>query len=588
MKALYVLFSCILVLLFSALLSAQETYLVDLNKFYAEEINLAGFTLNTDQEVTIEVKIISPRRNYRTYHFTSAWMLNSDTRAVVWQLRDKEPEERDRYTAVYKEETKLPAGTYEVYYSTYPATYFDEDDHHWGSPGFFSGFFNMLFDEDEDNDRYKFFNDLYDELYCRVSGDGISLSAEQIEDKQKAFAAHAFISFSSVKDDAFEEQIFKVTEPVEVELYAQGEARRDGEYDFGVLLNLETRERVWQLTYRRSEYGGGANKNRVAHDIVELKPGIYKLMFVTDDSHSFRNWNEAPPFDPAFWGITLTPVSDAGRSALVKLSSSDELKSESVLSFEKVRDNEYLSRGFTLLKPLNLHIYALGEGRDGEMYDYGWIIDAKSKEKVWEMSYRDTESAGGDSKNRLFDNIVHFEPGNYIAYYITDDSHSYRDWNVSPPFDPAAWGLAIDVMDETYREGDFKPYEPEKDPAILAQLVRVDDHAHKKAPFTLKSDGLVHIYAIGEGSGGEMYDYAWIEDAKTGKVVWEMDYHKTERAGGARKNRIFDDNIQLKAGDYIVCYESDDSHSFNDWNDRPPRDPFSWGVTISKVEAEKR
>jgi hypothetical protein len=113
------------ILLFSPA-TAQDAYLVDLNKFYAEEINLAGFTLNTDQEVTIEVKIISARRNYRTYHFSSAWMLNSDSREVVWQLRDKEPEERDRYTAVYKEETNLPAGTYEVYYSTYPSYYFDK------------------------------------------------------------------------------------------------------------------------------------------------------------------------------------------------------------------------------------------------------------------------------------------------------------------------------------------------------------------------------------------------------------------------------------------------------------------------------
>jgi len=32
-----------------------------------------------------------------------------------------------------------------------------------------------------------------------------------------------------------------------------------------------------------------------------------------------------------------------------------------------------------------------------------------------------------------------------------------------------------------------------------------------------------------------MYDYGWIEEAKTGKTVWEMTYHMTEHAGVRRK-----------------------------------------------------
>jgi hypothetical protein len=81
-----------------------------------------------------------------------------------------------------------------------------------------------------------------------------------------------------------------------------------------------------------------------------------------------------------------------------------------------------------------------------------------------------------------------------------------------------------------------------------------------------------------------MYDYAWIENSRTGRIVWEMTYRKTERAGGARKNRMFDDSIFLEAGEYEVFYESDDSHSFVDWNDSPPHDPVHWGVTITRIE----
>ncbi|MEZ4766598.1 MAG: hypothetical protein R3C26_26425 [Calditrichia bacterium] len=54
--------------------------------------------------------------------------------------------------------------------------------------------------------------------------------------------------------------------------------------------------------------------------------------------------------------------------------------------------------------------------------------------------------------------------------------------------------------------------------------------------------------------------------------------------GGARKNREFNDTVFLRAGDYVLHYESDDSHSFRDWNSAPPRDPVNYGVTIYKIE----
>jgi hypothetical protein len=65
--------------------------------------------------------------------------------------------------------------------------------------------------------------------------------------------------------------------------------------------------------------------------------------------------------------------------------------------------------------------------------------------------------------------------------------------------------------------------------------VRVGDDERKRKSFTLDKDSEVRIYAIGEGRDHEMYDYGWIEDAKSGKAVWEMTYHMTEDAGGAGK-----------------------------------------------------
>ena len=60
-----------------------------------------------------------------------------------------------------------------------------------------------------------------------------------------------------------------------------------------------------------------------------------------------------------------------------------------------------------------------------------------------------------------------------------------------------------------------------------------------------------------------------------------MTYRNTEPAGGASKNRLYDDIVILDKGEYEVNYVTDGSHSFNDWNSAKPRDPSGWGITIS-------
>jgi hypothetical protein len=340
-------------------LFAQDGNLVNISEVYAEEIQVAGFTLSSEQNISIEAVTIAPRRNYRDFHFSYAWILNSDSRELVWELSDAEMEDRNRYKATHEDEIELEAGTYEVYYSTYPHFNFDDDFYyHWGARGFFSGIFNAIFDDDDD--KYGYFEDLYDELYFNVNGTGTALSADDIKERQEALMDEAFIAFTSLRDDEFEEQVFKITSPVELNVYALGEARRDGDYDFGAIINLKTRERVWSLTYRHSDNAGGARKNRVAREVIKLEPGVYKALYVTDDSHSYRRWNTGPPFDPSFWGMTIWIESSGGESSLVKLDSDEDPNAVPVVEFTKVRDEEYLSQGFTLKKPLNLDFYSVG------------------------------------------------------------------------------------------------------------------------------------------------------------------------------------------------------------------------------------
>ena len=115
---------------------------------------------------------------------------------------------------------------------------------------------------------------------------------------------------------------------------------------------------------------------------------------------------------------------------------------------------------------------------------------------------------------------------------------------------------------------------------LVAQIVEVPDNEDKTVPFSLASSQAVRIFAIGEGQGGEMFDYGWIEDDK-GSRVWEMKEPQTTYAGGAGKNRKIDAQITLPAGNYKLRYKTDDSHAFDHWNSLPPDINF-WGIAVYK------
>jgi len=118
-------------------------------------------------------------------------------------------------------------------------------------------------------------------------------------------------------------------------------------------------------------------------------------------------------------------------------------------------------------------------------------------------------------------------------------------------------------------------------PAI-AEILRVADDADQRVEFSLAREQSVRIFAMGEGQGGEVFDYGWIENAETGKTVWQMQIRETAHGGGAGKNRKVDTIITLPAGRYRLRYKSDDSHSFDRWNALPPDINF-WGIALYTV-----
>jgi hypothetical protein len=156
----------------------------------------------------------------------------------------------------------------------------------------------------------------------------------------------------------------------------------------------------------------------------------------------------------------------------------------------------------------------------------------------------------------------------------------------APP-DAAHWGITL-LAAATLDRSAVSEYAERPEPNRLAQIAPVRDNENTRRRFTLARDTDVRIYALGEASGRSLVDYGWIEDARTGKTVWEMAYRTTEAAGGAAKNRRFEGTIALPAGDYVLRYESDDSHAFGGWNANPPDDPDAWGISVYRVKYDPR
>jgi hypothetical protein len=331
---------------------------------------------------------------------------------------------------------------------------------------------------------------------------------------------------------------------------------------------------------------GGGQKNRYCDEKVKFKKGKYVLYYVTDDSHSYDEFNVLPPYDPVNWGVAVVAVDRADKGDFETFV--PEGRGEPLISLTRIGDDDFDSQAFQLKSDQSLRVVAIGEysGWGNDFVDYGWVENASTGRIVWEMTHRNTEHAGGASKNRKFEGLITLSKGYYIAHYITDDSHSYRDWNASAPYEPALWGLSI-YAGKDFKESDFELLDESEvrlGAEILVKMTGLRDDMRKRSKFNLDERTRIRIYAIGEGSDDEMYDYGWIVNDMTNRSVWDMTWRNTEPAGGARKNRMYDDTIILDPGKYEVYFITDGSHSFNDWNAAKPRDPVNWGITISKVE----
>jgi hypothetical protein len=555
--------------------------LVDIHGVGARRVVSSAFLLPSAQDVDILAVGAESQDQYGTMTLLktgwngkkvqlpwtgNAWILDLKTRAVVWELSAAHTSASAHDTRTFSGSVRLPAGSYEAFYASFPEGTYSSDDRDKKS------LIERLW--------YSSSRDTVDGFAFVIRADGLPMNAHDVARANEQFDEGSIVNLHGTAGQQFQQTGFSLERPTSLDIYAVGEAREDGEFDTGWIINADTRQKVWKLAYDGSATAGGADKNRMAHVTKTLPAGRYAAFYATDDSHDPSAWNAAPPHDPESWGLLIRVPNATDRASVKHFAYENVPDAATFVALTDVGDSQAVSRGFTLTRPMDVRIYAIGEGRDGKMFDYGWIVNANGHRRVWDMPYDDTEPAGGAAKNRLVDRVVHFEKGDYTVYYVTDGSHSAEKWNASAPPDGRRWGITLLSAEPSLDRAAVTSHAETPDPSILAQLVRVRNDERPHQSFTLAQASDVRIYALGEGVGGEMVDYGWIEDAKSGRTVWEMTYRTTERGGGASKNRRFEGTIKLPAGAYVLHYCTDDSHAFGEWNADPPDDPISWGITI--------
>jgi hypothetical protein len=576
------------------------TTIAELKDFRTVEVRGAGFTLSHEARIHVEALGGGEKGFWERWIgddddddndgatlYAGGWIIDAATRRPVWMmtLENSPGNPERRHTS---DDVTLPKGSYEVYYAAHGyerRTMFSSSSVNIDRrPNRASTRRSMgIIDDDDRSDR------LVERFMAKAGDYGITLCVRP-EDAAAVTkfdapmpVANAVVEVVGVGDRAVIRKTLTVARDVTLHVEAQGERVSGMDMaDHGWITRADTRDRVWQMRPRDTRRGGGAVKNRKADGDVRLTKGVYELTYVTDGSHSAEDWNAKPPSDPFRYGIILTAASPADKQAVtVSEGPAVTASAHRIVDLTKVGNNDLVSAGFSLAGETRLRVTCVGEVVSRhDPADYGWIVNAKTRTKVWTMADRSSEHAGGAGKNHMIDEIITLPKGDYVAYYQTDGSHAYNDWNDDPPYEPESWGLAISGAGEHFDARSVSSFSPESERGVIAQLIKARDDARMTKRFTIDATTKVRVYALGEGQSREMFDYGWITDSRTGKVVWEMTYGMTGRAGGARKNRVVDEVITLEKGEYELHYETDGSHAFNDWNDDPPEDPLHWGISL--------
>lgn len=561
----------------------------------SEEVRHTAFVVEHPVRVVIDaVGSLESTRQEDAELAAYGWILDRRSREVIWKM-SAAASTRDRgHIASQRDTVELNPGIYDAWYTSYgnrhshlsPFTIFDrifgngsawrKDEKHW----------KMIVQQV--GTRTAAVTPLHGEPHEHL----VPRPTNQIW------------TSAPMRGNREREFVLEVAEPARLGVYAVGEIERS-QMDFGWIENVLTKERIWEMTLDNTAHAGGWSVNRIVMDTLALEEGIYRAVYKTDPRQNWGDWVGNPPYDPAAWGMTLSADPLEAVSPFSPFATRDPL-----IEMTRVRNDERRTTQFRIHEPVQLIAYAVGEIGESGRYDWAWLRNNDSQERVWEMSWSESRQTGEHSGNRAELAFVSLEPGAYTLGYETDDSHAFDSWRHARPEEPNRWGVTLFALDEnvdsttveilnydqvslTVEEDESapRPADPPGPPqelppmpgSTLVTITEVGNEERLEMAFALSEPSRLHISALGEISISGRYDYGWIENAQTGEIVWEMTFQNTVPAGGADRNRQFEGTLELGPGDYVVHYTSDFSHAYGDFGDEPPAHPQGWGIRVSHL-----
>ncbi|MCD4795414.1 MAG: SpoIIE family protein phosphatase [Bacteroidales bacterium] len=205
-------------------------------------------------------------------------------------------------------------------------------------------------------------------------------------------------------------------------------------YFFGdegeLLINVRSENKVVDFyslkNNRNSQFTKLVNDSVSFDKIIKDKDGILWILEGTDVySYNKKNQKLKEGYSP-FSDNLLDYINNKDEKIIAELSHISNLQ-DTVINFTIDKDNEIM-------------LACIGEG-DVDMFDYGMLL--KGEDTIWKMNYNNTRYAGGALKNRIEIKILNFKKGNYNLRYISDDSHSFNNWNEPKPTLGNFYGVRI-------------------------------------------------------------------------------------------------------------------------------------------------
>ena len=255
-----------------------------------------------------------------------------------------------------------------------------------------------------------------------------------------------------------------------------------------------------------------------------------------------------------------------------------------------IDDRELRHRQIRVDKETEVVIRATGSvdhpGQDGRLAAYAWILGHSDLSPVWEMNSTNLEAGKGSLVHVMADTIA-LAAGGYDIFYSTygPDPRSTGRWRR----DRHKWLLVLD----TVREDDAGI-------RALATVSQAPSTAFWSAAPLGNNEHVEHLFAVNQATGVDVLavgqlardpsrpleDYAWIEQAETGEIVWQLTGANSEPAGGFDANRRFSGTVQLAPGIYKVAARTGNRHAYDRWAANPPYNPRTWGVTLTMQETD--